>query len=56
MNQEQLLIEEQKRQERQKERFLRKSTQISSKYLRKVTELRGMPNSMNYFINILRNL
>lgn len=56
MSQDQLLIEEQKRQERQKERFLRKSTQISSKYLRKVTELRGMPSSMNYFINILRRI
>lgn len=56
MSQEQLLIEEQKRQERQKERFLRKSTQISSKYLRKVTELRGMPNNMNYFVNKLRRI
>lgn len=56
MSQEQLLIEEQKRQERQKERFLRKSTQISSKYLRKVTELRGMPSSMDYFVNILRRI
>lgn len=56
MSQDQLLIEEQKRQERQKERFLRKSTQISSKYLRKVTELRGMPSSMNYFVNILRRI
>ena len=56
MSADQLLIEEQKRQERQKERFLRKSTQISSKYLRKVTELRGMPSSMNYFINILRRI
>ncbi|MDO5011891.1 MAG: 2-hydroxyacyl-CoA dehydratase family protein, partial [Intestinibacter bartlettii] len=56
MSADQLLIEEQKRQERQKERFLRKSTQISSKYLRKVTELRGMPSSMNYFVNILRRI
>ena len=56
MNQNQLLIEDKKRQERQKERFLRKSIQISSKYLRKVTELRGMPDSMNYFINILRRI
>ena len=41
--------------ERQRERFVTKSTQVAAKYLRRMMELKGAPNNLNYFVNILEN-
>lgn len=51
-----VMSNEEKRQQRQRTRFINKSTYVSVKYLRRLSELKGMPENAKYFMNILENV
>ena len=44
------------KQQRQEQRFVRKETQTAAKYLRRLEELPGMPESMAPFLDVLRRI
>ncbi|MDK2937589.1 MAG: hypothetical protein PWP16_32 [Eubacteriaceae bacterium] len=42
--------------ERQRQRFIEKSSRVSAKYLRRLTELKGAPDTLKPFIDVLENI
>lgn len=44
------------RNQKYKERFQNKASQVSDKYLKRMLELKGVPNNLKYFTDILENI